>query len=131
MDLEALSMDELFFFDQKREALPLYLALRDRMEKAGVPGTFQAKKTQISFINRHLFGAASYLPVLKAKDRPKPFLTVTFGLDRRLDSPRIHGAVEAYPNRWTHHIVIGKEEELDQELMDWLMEASLFAAGKR
>lgn len=131
MEPDELTLDELMFFDQKPGALALYEVLRRNMAQAGVPCTFQAKKTQISFLNRHLFGAASFLPVLRAKDRPNPFLTVTFGLDHRLDSPRIHGAVEAYPNRWTHHIMIGRPEELDRELMDWLMEASLFAAAKR
>ena len=130
MKPEDLTLDELMFFEGNPGALTLYEALRQRMEEAWIPGTFQAKKSQISFVNRHIFGAASLLKVLRAKDRPNPYLTVTFGLDHRADSPRIHGAVEAYPHRWTHHIMIGRPEELDGQLMEWLKEASLFAAQK-
>ena len=39
-------------------------------------------------------------------------------------------AVEPYPNRWTHHVVVSRLEELDEELMDWLREAYDFAQNK-
>ena len=49
----------------------------------------------------------------------------------RLDSPRIDVAAEPYPNRWTHHLFLSDAAELDAELMAWIQEASVFAAGKR
>lgn len=131
MTFQDLTLDEWMFFQEKPGALELYLALREKMEEAEIPVTIQVKKTQISLIHRHLFGAVSFLPVVKAKERPSPFLTLTFGLDHRLNSPRIQGAVEAYPNRWTHHMVIGRREELDGQVIDWLGEAARFAASKR
>ena len=36
---------------------------------------------------------------------------------------------EPYPNRWTHHVMIGSAEEIDQELLGWLWEAAQFAAS--
>mgnify|MGYP001057841342 FL=1 len=91
----------------------------------------RGRKTQISFSNRRNFAFVSLLPVRKAEDRPAAFITVTFGLDHRLESPRIDAAVEPYPNRWTHHVMVTAAEELDSELMSWVREAAAFSAGKR
>ena len=32
--------------------------------------------------------------------------------------------VTAYPNRWTHHVMIGTVEEVDEELLSWIVEAA-------
>ena len=96
-----MTADELFFFNGKESALPLYAAFRSSVLD-NLPDTrIEAKKTQISFFNRHLFAAVSFTPVRKAKDRSDPFLTITFGLPYRKESPRIDAAVEPYPHRWT------------------------------
>ena len=89
----------------------------------------KVQKSQISFYHRHLFAAAS-LPLRRRKEWPKESILVTFGLSHRLPSPRIAVAVEPYPNRWTHHVVVAREEEIDGELLDWLAEAYDFAAAK-
>ena len=108
-----MTADELFFFNGKESALPLYAAFRSSVLD-NLPDTrIEAKKTQISFFNRHLFAAVSFTPVRKAKDRSDPFLTITFGLPYRKESPRIDAAVEPYPHRWTHHVMIGTAEEID------------------
>ena len=59
------------------------------------------------------------------------FLTVTFGLGYRKESPRIDAATEPYPGRWTHHVMVGSQEEIDGELLDWIAEAAAFSADKR
>lgn len=56
---------------------------------------------------------------------------ITFGLGYKMESPRIDVATEPYPNRWTHHILISEAEEIDDELMGWIVEASIFSEGKR
>ena len=61
---------------------------------------------------------------------PNPYLVITFGLDRKVESPRIDVATEPYPNRWTHHLLISKAEEIDGELIAWVKEAAAFAAYK-
>ena len=38
--------------------------------------------------------------------------------------------MEPYPNRWTHHVLVTREEELDGELLGWLEEAYEFARNK-
>ena len=77
---------------------------------------------------RRLYAAAS-LP-RRRKGWPERCLLLTFGLARRVESPRIAVAVEPYPNRWTHHVTVAGEAELDGELMDWLREAHDFALPK-
>ncbi len=121
----------VFFFHQKPGALPLYRALEERI-LAEVEGVrVQVKKSQISFFNRHMFACASLARVRRAGELPDPYLVVTFGLDRRVDSPRIAAASEPYPNRWTHHVVIAGPEEIDGELMGWVREAAALSENKR
>ena len=97
-----MTSDELFFFNTKPKALPLYAALAERMLAAFPNVTVEIKK----------------------------FIIVSFGLSHRLDSPRIHMAVEPYPNRWTHHVIVASVEEINDELMGWLAEAHDFALVK-
>lgn len=125
-----MDWDILHFFDQHLEALPLYEALEQQV-RAQVPDVqVKVQKTQISFYNRHLFACVSFLRVKRKKDLPPAYLVVTVGLARRLDSPRVAAAVEAYPGRWTHHIVVSAPEQIDGELMGWVQEAAAFAAQK-
>ena len=58
-------------------------------------------------------------------------MTVTFGLGYRKESPRIDVATEPYPGRWTHHVMVGSAEEIDEELLGWIQEAAAFSASKR
>lgn len=127
--MEEIRSDELLFFQGREAALPLYLRLRELLQSCE-PVEIAVKKTQISLIRRRLFGAVSFTPVRRAKERPEHWMTLTFGLNRRLDSPRIDGAVEPYPGRWTHHMMIGSEGELDGEVLKWLQEAAVFAETK-
>lgn len=126
-----VNSDVLFFFEKMPGALPLYEAFEARVRSEIGPVSIQVRKTQISFSNAHNFAFVSLLPVRRAKERPEVYITVTFGLDRRVDSPRVDAATEPYPNRWTHHILIAQPEEIDNELMGWVKEAAAFSAAKR
>ena len=126
-----ISGDELFFFNEKPAALPLYEAFARRLFAEIDHVTVKVQKTHISFSNKYNFAFVSFLPVRKAKERPKTYITVSFGLRYKKESPRIDAASEPYPNRWTHHTLISSEEEIDDELMGWIKEAAEFSAGKR
>ena len=126
---EHYESDILFFFDGKPAELALYQAFFRRMEAAFPDASARVQKSQVSFYGKHFFAAAS-LPLRRRKDWPRECILVTFGLPIRLDSPRIAVAVEPYPNRWTHHVVVAREEEIDGALLDWLAEAYDFAAAK-
>lgn len=47
-----------------------------------------------------------------------------------MDSPRVAVAVEPYPNRWTHHVVVSSPQQLDDTLFAWIEEAYQFAQTK-
>lgn len=126
-----MNQDVLCFFDGRMTALPLYEVFERKVltELSGV--NVKVQKTQITFLNRRNFAFISFLPVRKAKERPKTYIVVTFGLGHRIESPRIDAAVEPYPNRWTHHVLVSSVEEINDELMGWIKEASDFSARKR
>ena len=126
-----MDQNVLFFFNEHPEALPLYEAFEKRLlaELEGV--VIQPQKSQITLKNRRVFGAVSFLLARRAKARPDPYITITMGLNRREGSPRVDQTSEPYPGRWTHHLVIGAAEEIDDELMAWVREAFAFAAAKR
>ena len=117
------------FFQGHVRELDLYRKLAERLDRLLPQMTVKVQKSQISFYGRHLFGAAS-LPLRRKKGWPEHCLLVTFGLPARVESPRIAVAVEPYPNRWTHHVLVTREEELDGELLGWLEEAYGFAQTK-
>ena len=122
--------DILFFFGEHMEALPMY----ERLEHAiltRIPDVkIKVAKTQITFANKRGFAFVSFNPCRKANDRPAVWMTVTFGLGYRKGSSRIDVATEPYPGRWTHHVMVGSAEEIDEELLGWIQEAAEFANVK-
>ena len=126
-----MNSDILFFFGEHMDALPMYEKLEELI-LAQIPDVkIKVAKTQITFANKRGFAFVSFNPCRRAKDRPEVWLTVTFSLGHRKESSRIDVATEPYPNRWTHHVMVGSLEEIDEELMDWIKEAAVFSAGKR
>lgn len=126
-----ISSNELLFFNKKPAERSLYEIFTQHLLAEIDNVTIRVQKTQISFSNSRNFAFVSFLPVRKAKDRPKNYITVTFGLRCKKESPRIDAAVEPYPNRWTHHVLISSAEEIDNELMGWIKESAAFSQGKR
>lgn len=117
------------YFSGHPMELALYETLYQAMDAAFPDARVKVQKSQISFYGRHLFAAAS-LPVRRKKDWPEHCLLVTFGLGERVEDPRIAVAVEPYPNRWTHHVVVSDPEQVDGQLLGWLKDAWLFSEEK-
>lgn len=122
-----MTTDELTFFHAMPGALPLYEELAGRLLAAFPNVTVQVQKTQITFRERYGF---AFVSLRRMQGCPAVYLIVSFGLAHRLASPRIAVAVEPYPNRWTHHVIVGSREEVDDELLDWLREAHNFGLVK-
>lgn len=116
------------FFDGAPEGFALYAALEPAHPGRHPQVTVKVQKTQITFSARFGF-AWFWLPDRRVKGCPEAKLMVSFGLDHRVESPRIFAAVEPYPNRWTHHVPVATPAELDGELLDWLEQA--YAFGQR
>lgn len=113
------------------DALPIY----ERLEEwilAQIPDVkIKVAKTQITFANKRGFAFVSFYHCRRAKDRPAVWMTVTFGLGYRKESPRIDVATEPYPGRWTHHVMVGSVDEIDEELLGWIQEAADFSATQK
>ena len=120
------NIDAMQFFDRRPHELSLYQAFARKVLTACPDTRIRVLKTQITFENRHGFAFVS-LPRRKVK---QPTIVVSFGLSYRVDSPRIWVASEPYPNRWTHHVLVSDEAQLDDGLMGWVKEAAAFAAAK-
>ena len=126
-----MNNDILFFFGAHMDVLPIYEKLEEQI-LAQIPDVkIKVAKTQITFANKRDFAFASFNPCRNAARRPKVWITVTFGLGYQKESPRIDVATEPHPNRWTHHVMVGSVDEIDEELMNWIQEAAEFSAGKR
>lgn len=120
----------LRFFDQMPEALSLYQKFEREVLSRVEDVRIKVQKTQITYSNRHVFACVSFAKVRKAKERPPVYIVVTFGLAYKKESPRIDIATEPYPNRWTHHVLVSEEEQIDEELLGWVEEAAAFSAAK-
>lgn len=125
-----MNEDSLLFFDKHMDAVPLYEILENRILEEIENVQIKVQKSQISFYNKHLFACVSFMKIRKKRDCPAGYIVVTFGLDHKLESPRIEIATEPYPNRWTHHLLISDTEEIDDELMAWVREAANFSNTK-
>jgi hypothetical protein len=126
-----MNSDILFFFGAHMDALPVYEKLEEQILAGILDVKIKAAKTQITFANKRGFAFVSFNPCRRAAQRPKVWMTLSFGLGYRKESPRIDVATEPYPGRWTHHVMVGSVEEIDEELMTWIKEAAEFSAGKR
>ena len=127
---ETYMTDVLTYFDGHPMELDLYEALFARLDPAYPRASVKVQKSQISFYDRHLFLAVS-LPLRRKKDWPRECLLVTFGLSRRLEACRIAVAVEPYPGRWTHHVLLSACSQVDEELLGWIHQSWEFAQRKR
>lgn len=129
MDTEMLT-DEILFWDKWTQLLPLYETVRKHLTQAYPDLRIKVSKSQISFYNRYMFAMVSP-PVRRRKDWPKEFIMVSFGLPYQIVSPRIAMSTEAYPNRWTHHVIVENAEAVDETLLSWLRKAYDFSENKR
>ena len=128
--MRELDADALMFFDQHMDILPLYQAFEELLFDSIPVVNKRVQKTQITFSNRHVFACVSFARVKRKTELPMRFIVITLGLPAPLDSERVAVKTEPYPGRWTHHIVVNKPEELDEELLSWVREAYDFAAVK-
>ena len=124
------TMDTLMFFEKRATALPLYEAFAGRLSELFPQTKIRAQKTQISFYNRHMFACVSFSRVKRKAELPDPYIVVTLGLPYPPKSDRVAAVTEPYAGRWTAHIVIGRVDEIDDELISWARQAYCFAESK-
>ncbi len=122
--------DTLMFFNEHPQALPLYEHLEEILFEGFPDVSKRVQKTQITFSNRHVFACVSFAQVKRKAELPDPYLVVTLGLPYPLEARRVAVKTEPYPGRWTTHFVVGSTEEFDEELLEWIRQAYVFADSK-
>jgi len=70
--------------------------------------------------NAILFTNKSHFLAVKPK---KAWLDIEFVLDEKIEEFLIHKMVQASKYKWAHFIRIGKEEEVDDQLKEWIKQA--------
>lgn len=121
-----METSELQLFANAPESLTLYLSFREMMARIFPDAVIRTAKAQITFKARYGFAFVS-LPRRKCDQGG---IVVTFGLPEKVESPRIWQVAEPYPNRWTHHVIVMSEDDIDDELKEWIHAAYSFALIK-
>lgn len=119
-ELERTYPQAVAFFDGKPHALALYRALAERALRSFPSTRVDVRKTQISLIDGHMYACVSTMRAKRKAELPPEYIVVTFSAPEQVDSPRVAQQVEIRPGRWTVHVVVGKEAELDDELLGWV-----------
>lgn len=107
------------------ESRALYAALAQAILARCPEAEIREAKTQLGFF--HGCGFAWLSQPRRRKGWPEQYVMLSLGLRARLESPRVTEAVEPCPGRWTHHILITSEAEIDPVLLGWIDEAHAFA----
>ena len=128
--MRELDMDTQMFFWEHQNAVELYRYLEELLYDIFPVVNKRVQKTQITFFNKHVFACVSFARVKRKAELPEGYLVLTLGLPYPLDSGRLAVKSEPYPGRWTHHFVISRKEELDDEMITWIREAYAFAEMK-
>jgi hypothetical protein len=89
------------------------------------PVTITVSKSQVAFGAKYKF-AWVWPPQVWSNKRPPDSIVLTFGLGRQIVHSKIVQSVEPRPGRWTHHVMIEQEADLDVEVRGWLAEAYTF-----
>ncbi len=113
------------FFAGKIEAKALFMAVDRKIRSIG-PAIIKVSKTQISFATRTQF-AWVWMPQPTDRKRPMHSLVLSFGCGRQIVHDQIVEAIEPYPGRWTHHVIIAEEADLTAAVDAWLREAYRFS----
>ena len=130
MNNQNTDLDTIMFFNKHQGALELYWRFEELLTNTFPVVNKRVQKTQITFFNKHVFACVSFACVKRKAELPEGYMVITIGLPEPLESDRIAVKTKPYPGRWTHHIVVSKPEELDEELFSWIGEAYAFADAK-
>lgn len=104
----------------------LFQAIWELIQSLG-PVKVEVMKSGISFGTRYKF-AWVWLTQKYDLQQPLGSLVLSFGLDQQILHARIKEAVNPYPQRWTHHVVIRTRDDLDETVRGWLARAYRFSA---
>lgn len=120
-----MTLDE--FFAGREEARALFEAVRAEVAALGT-AEVRVSKSQVALWHGHNV-AVVWTPDRYRKSTAPLVLTVS--LRRRDSSPRWKEIVPVSGGRYTHHLELRSDGEIDDEVRGWLAEAWAIAEGAR
>jgi predicted transport protein len=113
-----MTLDE--FFSGYETSRQIFDALQAAIAALG-PAEVRVTKSQIAFRRRKAF-AWAWIPDRYLRGGHAP-LVLTLLFAERDDSPRWKEIVEPAPGRFTHHLELYTEAEIDDQVRGWLRKA--------
>jgi hypothetical protein len=113
-----MTLDE--YFNGNDESRRLFDCLRELIETLG-PVEILVRQSQVAF-RRDIAFAYAWMPGKYLHGRGAP-LVLTIGFRHRDTSPPWKKVVEAAPGRFTHHMEIHSQNDIDEQVCGWLQEA--------
>ena len=113
-----IELDEII--QPHTESRRIFDALARAVDAAG-PADMRPTKSQVAFWRKHPFVWA-WRPGQYLHGEVAP-LVLTVSFSRRDPSPRWKQVVEPSPGRFTHHLELWSEQDIDNEVLGWLKEA--------
>ncbi|HEX6333247.1 MAG TPA: DUF5655 domain-containing protein [Flavisolibacter sp.] len=104
------------FFRGHEQAFVLFRRLRRVIEGVCSPA-IAVSRTQVSFGEAYKY-IWVWMPQLWVHSRPEGSIVLTILTGKKIKSPRITESVQPGTGFWTHHILIEKESEIDEEVTD-------------
>ena len=120
------SADAAAFFGREAWAVSLWEEAAAAILSLGPEVEIRYSKTQVTFRTKNGFAFLSF-PYRRKAGWPKECLILPFGLGYPVEHPRIAVKTEAAPGRWTHHLLLAKNGQVDETVMGWLREAYAFS----
>lgn len=128
MNLEALRLAEAFFA-RKPEALPSVRAILLGALERWPETEIVTQKSQVGLRDPRPYCALT-APGKHVKGRATPGALLSLFLPRPLEAECLLLAVEAYPGRFTNHLILPMDpEDFLEGLWDWIGEARCFRCG--
>ena len=113
-----MTLDE--FFTGREASRRIFDVLRAAIAALG-SAEMRVTKSQVAFRRSKAF-AWAWVPGIYLRGRGAP-LVLTLSFPERSVSPRWKQIVEPAPGRFTHHLELWTEAEIDAEVCAWLREA--------
>jgi hypothetical protein len=114
-----MTLDE--YFSGREESRRIFDALCLAIEALG-PAGLRVTKSQVAFRRGKAF-AWAWVPEIYLRRGGLAPLVLTLSFPSRDPSPRWKQVVEPYPGRFTHHLELRSEAEIDAEVLSWLRRA--------
>ncbi len=108
-----------FFFEGQSEELALFKTLNRQVRERWPRAEVLVQKTQIRYADPRPF-LWVWLPPRRIKGRPEHYLVITFGSTVPIETPGIVERTRIRDQRWTHHVLVAKEQDIDRQLIAWI-----------